>query len=386
MRTRVDRNGVSLELSLDKLRLDQLQNAIRANRISFPSQVPVFIKHADSKLQCHVVLLYFVRGWSCDRIAKRYGFCRQFVWSIVSEWRRHAAAVGYLQVIPPPEVLSALSSSSQKLERPARRSDPRRTSAARKAVGGLNEGSESMMASHPYRVLIVEHEPRFCNVLRTSLNTGEFIVVGAHSGEEALDMAQDQGFDLALLDVNLPGIGGFEACRRLKNLSPRTGVVVMLKARDLKHDTVHALEASADDYVTKPFELRELIGRLRVVLCRVRALGTREPSALRVGALTMDPRRRILWRSGSKVHLSPREYELLAFMMENQGALLSHKLLLRSVWGPSYGNEVEYLRAYVRSLRKKIEANPSNPDYILTAPWIGYRFCNPATSPLSTPA
>jgi hypothetical protein len=108
MRTRVDGNGVGLKLSLDKLSLNQLQDAIRANRISFPSQAPLFIKHADGNLQCHVVLLYFVRGWSCDTIGKRYGFSRQFIWYIVSEWRHHAAAVGYLEVIPSTGVLRAL--------------------------------------------------------------------------------------------------------------------------------------------------------------------------------------------------------------------------------------------------------------------------------------
>jgi two-component system KDP operon response regulator KdpE len=267
-----------------------------------------------------------------------------------------------------------------------------------------------MTASHPCSVLIVEDERRFRNVLRTSLNAGgfsveearngelalldvnlprpdgveaplnagEFRVVEAHSGEEALGLAQHQDFDLALLDVKLPGIGGVEACRRLKNLSPRTGIVAMVDVRDLKHDTVQVLEAGADDYVTKPFWLSELIARLRVVLCKARALDTHETSLLRAGSLTMDPQRRILWRSGSKVHLSPKEFDLLTFMMANQGAPLTPKLLLRSVWGPSYGTEVEYLRSYVRSLRKKVEADPANPGYILTAPWVGYRFRNPS--------
>jgi two-component system, OmpR family, KDP operon response regulator KdpE len=235
----------------------------------------------------------------------------------------------------------------------------------------------SQLVSQQCSVLIVDDEPSLRKVLRTSLSAGGFVVEEARSGEEALGVAQHRAFDLVLLDINMPGIGGVEACRRLRDLSPRAGIV-MVTVRDLEDDKVQALEAGADDYVTKPFRLRELIARLRAVLRRTRALETQELPVLQAASLTMDLHRRILWRSGTQVHLSPKEFDLLAFMMQNQGAPLTHVRLLRSVWGPEYGNELEYLRSYVRMLRKKIETDPAKPDYILTEPWVGYRFHNPS--------
>jgi len=234
-----------------------------------------------------------------------------------------------------------------------------------------------MMLPQRCSVLIVDDEPSLRKVLRTSLSAGGFTVEEARSGEEALGVAQHKAFDLVLLDINMPGIGGVEACRRLRDLSPRAGIV-MVTVRDLEDDKVQALEAGADDYITKPFRLRELIARLRAVLRRTRALEAAELPVIPAGALAMDLHRRILWRSGTQVHLSPKEFDLLAFMMQNQGAPLTHVRLLRSVWGPEYGNELEYLRSYVRMLRKKIENDPAKPDYILTEPWVGYRFCNPS--------
>ncbi len=229
----------------------------------------------------------------------------------------------------------------------------------------------------PCTVLVVDDEPSLRKVLRTSLTACGFTVSEARSGEEALGSAQNHAFDLVLLDINMPGIGGVEACRRIRDLTPRAGIV-MVTVRDQEDDKVHALEAGADDYVTKPFRLRELIARLRAVLRRTRALDAQEPPVLQAGSLAMDLHRRILWRGGKQVHLSTNEIELLAFMMQNQGAPLTHVKLLRSVWGPEYGNELEYLRSYVRMLRKKIEEDPANPDYILTEPWVGYRFRNPS--------
>jgi two-component system KDP operon response regulator KdpE len=233
-----------------------------------------------------------------------------------------------------------------------------------------------MMVSQQRSVLVVDDEPSLRKVLSTSLNAGGFTVEEARSGEEALEMAQQRAFALVLLDVNMPGIGGVETCRRLRDLTPRTGIV-MVTVRDMEDDKLRGLEAGADDYLTKPFHLRELIARLRAVLRRTRTLETQELQVIQAGALKMDLHRRILWRSGAPVHLSPKEFDLLAFMMKNQGSPLIHVRLLRSVWGPEYGNELEYLRSYVRMLRKKIENDASNPEYILTEPWVGYRFCNP---------
>ncbi len=182
----------------------------------------------------------------------------------------------------------------------------------------------------------------------------------------------------------MPGIGGVEACRQIRDLTPHSGIV-MVTVRDQEDDKIHALEAGADDYITKPFRLRELVARLRAVVRRTRALEAPESSILQAGYLSMDLRRRTLWRHGQPVHLSPKEFELIAFMMQNVGVPLTHVKLLRCVWGPEYGNELEYLRSYVRMLRKKIEDDPAQPVYILTEPWVGYRFCNPAESEASGP-
>jgi two-component system KDP operon response regulator KdpE len=227
------------------------------------------------------------------------------------------------------------------------------------------------------RVLVVDDEPALRKVLRTSLTACGFTVDEARNGEEALGAAQDRAFDLVLLDINMPGIGGVEACRQIRDLAPQAGIV-MVTVRDQEDDKVQALEAGADDFVTKPFRLRELVARLRAVLRRSRAIEMQAAPVLQAGSLSMDLHRRTLWRSGRQVHLSPKEFELLAYMMQNQDAPLTHVKLLRSVWGPEYGNELEYLRSYVRMLRKKIEDDPGKPEYILTEPWVGYRFHNPA--------
>jgi two-component system, OmpR family, KDP operon response regulator KdpE len=233
-----------------------------------------------------------------------------------------------------------------------------------------------MTDSQQRSVLIVDDEPSLRKVLHTSLRAAGFTADEARNGEEALAIAQNRAFDLVLLDVNMPGIGGMEACRRFRDLAPRTGIV-MITVRDREEDKIQGLEAGADDYIAKPFHLRELIARLRAVLRRTRVSETQELLVLQAGSLNLDLRRRLLWRFGEPVHLSPKEFDLLAFMMQNQDTPLLHARLLRSVWGPEYGRELEYLRSYVRMLRKKIEDDPANPEYILTEPWVGYRFRNP---------
>jgi two-component system KDP operon response regulator KdpE len=226
-------------------------------------------------------------------------------------------------------------------------------------------------------VLVVDDEAALRKTLRTSLTASGFAVEEARSGEEALHSVQQHRFDLVLLDINMPGIGGIDACRKIRGISPQAGIV-MITVRDLEDDKVRALEAGADDYVTKPFKLRELIARLRAVLRRLRLQEAVEPSVLEAGILKMDVGQRRLWRSEEEIHLSPKEFDLLGFMMKNAGAPLTHVKLLRSIWGPEYGGELEYLRTYVRMLRKKIEADPARPEYILTEPWVGYRFRDPS--------
>jgi two-component system KDP operon response regulator KdpE len=152
----------------------------------------------------------------------------------------------------------------------------------------------------------------------------------------------------------------------------------MVTVRDAEEDKVRALEAGADDYVTKPFQFRELVARLRAVLRRTHVNGNGEPGILQAGSLKMDTERRLLWKENEEIRLSPKEFDLLAFMMKHAGAPLTHVNLLRAVWGAEYGGELEYLRTYVRMLRKKIEEDAARPQYILTEPWVGYRFRNPS--------
>lgn len=235
----------------------------------------------------------------------------------------------------------------------------------------------STMSSPPSSVLIVDDETPLRKALRTSLAASGFEVEEARNGEEALNTVQQQRFDLVLLDINMPGISGIDACRRIRGLSPGSGIV-MVTVRDLEDDKVRALEAGADDYITKPFKLRELTARLRAVLRRIHANVPAEPPIFEAGILKLDVQRRQLWRGDEEIHLSPKEFELLAFMMKNAGAPLTHVKLLRTIWGLEYGGELEYLRSYVRMLRKKIEADPAQPEYILTEPWVGYRFRNPS--------
>jgi len=226
-------------------------------------------------------------------------------------------------------------------------------------------------------VLVVDDEPALRKVIRASLTASGFQVEECGTGQDALGVVQQRPFDLVLLDVNLPGMGGVEICRKIRAVAPRAGIL-MVTVRDAEEDKVSALEAGADDYVTKPFRFRELVARMGAVFRRTHASDVPEPLVLSIGNLNIDVRRRVLWKGREEVHLSPKEFDLIAFLMKNQGAPLTHARLLRAVWGPEYGNELEYLRSYVRMLRKKIEDDPAHPQYLLTEPWVGYRFRNPA--------
>lgn len=183
-------------------------------------------------------------------------------------------------------------------------------------------------------------------------------------------------FDLVLLDVNMPGIGGVEAGREIRAFTSNIGIV-MVTVRDGESEMVRALEAGADDYIIKPIRLRELVARLRAVSRRLRRDDVSEPTLLQAGDLELHINRRELYRQGNIVHLTPTEFELLALLMRNQGTPVTHAKLLRAIWGPEYGTELDYLRSFVKTLRQKVEADTANPKYIVTVPWVGYRFCNP---------
>ena len=234
------------------------------------------------------------------------------------------------------------------------------------------------MSSPLGSILIVDDEPSLRRALRSSLTATGFIVEEARSGEEAVTCVRQRPFDLVILDINMPGAGGVVACRQIREISPHAGIV-MVTVRDMEEDKVKALDAGADDYVTKPFRFRELTARLRAVLRRTGVLHTTENAAvLEAGDLKLDLERRLLWRGEEQIRLSPTEFELLTFMMKHSGAPLTHLKLLQTVWGMEYGGELEYLRSYIRMLRKKIEDDPRKPQYILTEPCVGYRFRNPS--------
>jgi two-component system KDP operon response regulator KdpE len=225
------------------------------------------------------------------------------------------------------------------------------------------------------RLLIVDDEAALRRALRTSLSATGFSIAEAADGEEALSALRRAPVDLVLLDINMPGISGLETCRRIRTSFAQVGIV-MVTVRESEEDKVEALEAGADDFVTKPYRLRELVARVRAVLRRIGA-GSPPEHVLRAGEIELDLDRRLVTKAGVEVHLSPIEFDLLAYLMRHQGSPVLHRRLLQAVWGPEYGGELEYLRSYVRMLRKKIESDPARPQYLLTEPWVGYRFRNP---------
>jgi two-component system KDP operon response regulator KdpE len=226
------------------------------------------------------------------------------------------------------------------------------------------------------KVLIVDDEAALRKALRASLAASGFDVFEARNGEEALALLPQTLPDVVLLDINMPGRGGIEVCRKIREISPHTGII-MVTVRDAEEDKIDALEAGADDFITKPYRLREMIARMRALLRRLNAAQAPSDSVLRAGALELDPVHRLLLKAGEEIHLSPKEFDLLAYLFRHQGAPVMHARLLQAVWGPEFGSELEYLRSYVKMLRKKIEDDPARPEYILTEPWVGYRFRNP---------
>lgn len=219
-------------------------------------------------------------------------------------------------------------------------------------------------------ILAVDDEPQIRRVLRTTLSAQGYTILEAKSGEEALETIRRERVDLVLLDVNLPGISGLETCREIRASSDVP--IIMLTVRNAEADKVQALDAGADDYVVKPFGSEELMARIRAALRRTAApetLPTFETSDLKI-----DFSKHLVTVGGEHVRLTPKEFELLRHLVANQGKVIPHRRLLQAVWGPDYGQETEYLRVFINQLRKKVEPDPSQPRYILTEPWLGYRF------------
>jgi two-component system KDP operon response regulator KdpE len=224
------------------------------------------------------------------------------------------------------------------------------------------------------RILVVDDEPQIRRVMRTALTATGYEVSDARSGEEAVEKLGDERFDLILLDVNLPGISGLEACRviRRETLVPDVPII-MLTVRNAEKDIVEALDAGADDYVVKPFGTPELLARIRAALRRAPLPQDSVPQRISLKDVEVDFVARQVIVRGRHMRLTPKEFDLLRYLATHPNKVIAHRELLQAVWGPDYGDEVEYLRVFVNQLRKKIEPQPAKPRYLLTEPWVGYR-------------
>jgi two-component system KDP operon response regulator KdpE len=228
-------------------------------------------------------------------------------------------------------------------------------------------------SARKYRILVVDDERRMVGFIRLNLEQDGFEVIEAHNGNEALERLRDSLPDLILLDVMMPDLDGFEVLRTIREISQVP--VIMLTAKGEEDDKVKGLELGADDYVTKPFSPRELVSRVKAVLRRGSTFEEDEEGIIEVDdRLQIDFGRREVWVEGELVQLRPTEYRLLYHLVQNAGWVLTHDQILTKVWGYEYRDEPHYVRLYINYLRKKIEKDPSNPEYILTERGVGYRF------------
>ncbi len=227
------------------------------------------------------------------------------------------------------------------------------------------------------RILVVDDEPQIQRIMRTELTSAGYEVDDAKTGEEALGKVREFRPDLVLLDINMPGMGGLAACRAIR--ADANVALIMLTVRNTEAAKVEALDAGADDFVTKPFSTPELLARIRAALRRLPVTPS-SPSMLRVGQLTIDFAARSVSQGQTSAHLTPKELDLLRYLTQHANEAVSHRELLQAVWGPDYGDQVDYLRVFIKNLRKKIEPSPDSPQYITTEPWVGYRFNGTAES------
>jgi two-component system KDP operon response regulator KdpE len=226
---------------------------------------------------------------------------------------------------------------------------------------------------HDATILVVDDEPQIRRVLRATLSSTGYEVIEAQSGQEAIEMVVTERPELILLDVNMPGMSGLEACNKIR--MSFDGPIIMVTVRNTERDKIAALDAGADDYIVKPFAIGELLARIRAALRRA----TPEESLpiIEFPELSIDFEKRTVNVRGARVHLAPKEFEVLRYLVIHQGKPVTHKRLLQTVWGPDHGGETESLRVVISQLRKKIEKDPTHPVYILTEPWMGYRFQSP---------
>ena len=221
------------------------------------------------------------------------------------------------------------------------------------------------------RVLVVDDEPQIRRVLRSTLSARGYEVHEVRTGEDALESIRESRFDLVLLDVNMPGMSGLATCREIRAGSEVA--IIMLTVSESEEDKVAALDAGADDYVTKPFGTPELLARIRAALRRLPTSPERD-QPVQVGDLQINLMLRRVVAKDHEIRLTPKEFDLLHYLVVNPNIPIPHARLLQAVWGPDYGDQVQYLRVFVNQLRKKIEPDPSHPRYILTEPWVGYKF------------
>ena len=224
------------------------------------------------------------------------------------------------------------------------------------------------------RILVVDDEPNILNTLAPLLRAHGYEVTTAASGHAALNLVHTGSPDLLVLDLGLPDIDGVAVCENVRGAS--SVPILVLSARGREADKVRALDAGADDYVTKPFGSDELLARIRAALRRAdNASASQGPYVC--GNLTIDRQRFRVERDGEEIRLTPKEFELLSLLAANAGRVLTHRAILRAIWGANAVHQPEHLRVLVGALRKKIEPDPSSPRYILTEPWVGYRFADP---------
>lgn len=222
------------------------------------------------------------------------------------------------------------------------------------------------------RILVVDDETQISRVLRRSLSARGYEIQVADDGEEALHIFQSWSPDLVITDLSMPVMGGLELCRRIRAASQTPIIVLSVKGEE--HCKVEALDAGADDYVTKPFGMDELLARVRAALRRTSGTVDQQATHLDLGAFQADLDARTVKVRGEEVHLTPKEYELMIYMLRHPNKVLTHHSLLGAVWGGDYVEQTEYLRVFIGQLRKKLESDPAKPKYILTEPWVGYRF------------
>lgn len=227
------------------------------------------------------------------------------------------------------------------------------------------------MNTQPH-ILVIDDEPQILRALRTILTQKQFRVTVASRGEEGLALAAVAPPDVIILDLTLPDMDGIQMCARIREWTQIP--IIVLSVRDSEKDKVAALDQGADDYLTKPFGIEELLARIRVALRHFTQIqGSKEP-IIKAGDLTIDLARHIVYQAGEEVKLTATEFKLLAYLASNAGRVLTHQSILTHVWGLAEADRVEYLRVYMRQLRKKLEPDPDQPQYLLTEPGVGYRF------------